>query len=510
MIFLPTKNKQLLGDICIFLAMTLLTIFFRGQNVGHSGIGNVDEACHAVVAKNFLKNPIVPTLIETSGLPGVPYLSWADTYIWLHKPPMAMWQSAFSFLFFGVNTFAMRLPSLILGSLAVGLTYLIGRELFDRRAALIASLVQMVSPVIMLLTQGYLFSDAVDISLLFWTELSILFLIRVIKTGSWGCTIFCGITQGIAYLSKSYLALLVTGLAVVALCAPACGMAKKDEVKIRWRHFAILTVLAFLIGGSWTLWIATQFPAEFRREHGQIFSHFTANIEDFADSPLKIIEVYWRDMFGALRLPILISFFAFIPRLFRLPRLGLTLTYAWCFGVIAPHFLAVSKTPSATLLALPALAFLCGSALIDIIKKIPTPWKIVGAAALSLLMCPLFSDTFAVAWKITDINSDNSHLSGAAAFTNHHLPPNTVMLIDTTVDEHQYAGDHLELMFISEITAHLVVTQHNENWIEIAKLFHDNGRVPYLMSKQKHDFPVLYQSETAGWKIYSLKERFAG
>lgn len=174
--------------------MTLLTIFFRGQNVGHSGIGNVDEACHAVVAKNFLKTPIVPTLIETSGLPGVPYLSWADTYIWLHKPPMAMWQSAFSFLFFGVNTFALRLPSLILGSLAVGLTYLIGRELFDKRAALIASLVQMVSPMIMLLTQGYLFSDAVDISLLFWTELSILFLLYAIKTGSWGCTIFCGIT----------------------------------------------------------------------------------------------------------------------------------------------------------------------------------------------------------------------------------------------------------------------------------------------------------------------------
>ena len=155
MIFLPTKNKQRLGDICIILAITLLTIFFRGQNIGHSGIGSLDEACHALVAKNFLKNPIVPTLIETSGLPGVPYLSWADTYIWLHKPPMAMWQSAFSFLFFGVNTFAMRLPSLILGSLAVGLTYLIGRELFDRHAALIASLVQMVSPMIMLLTQPY-------------------------------------------------------------------------------------------------------------------------------------------------------------------------------------------------------------------------------------------------------------------------------------------------------------------------------------------------------------------
>lgn len=507
MIFLPTKNKQILGDICIFLAMTLLTIFFRGQNIGHSGIGNLDEACHALVAKNFLKNPIVPTLIETSGLPGVPYLSWADTYIWLHKPPMAMWQSAFSFLFFGVNTFAMRLPSLILGSLAVGLTYLIGRELFDRHAALIASLVQMVSPMIMLLTQGYLFSDAVDISLLFWTELSILFLIRAIKTGSWGCTVFCGITQGIAYLSKSYLALLVTGLAVVALCAPACGMAIKDEVRIRWQHFAILTAIALLIGGSWTLWIATQFPEEFQREHGQIFSHFTMNIEDFADSPLKIIGDYWHDMFGTLRLPILISFFAFLPRLFRSPRLGLTLTYAWCFGVLAPHFLAVSKTPSATLLALPALAFLCGSALIDIIKKIPTPWKIVGAAALSLLMFPLFSDTFGIAWKITDVNSDNSQLSEAAAFTNQHLPQNTVMLVDTTVAEHRHAKDHLELMFMSEITAHLVMTQHNKNWREIAKFFHENGRVPYLMSKQEHDFLVLHQSDTADWKIYSLKEQ---
>lgn len=503
------KKKQILIDICIFLAITLLALFFRGRNLGHSGIGNLDEACHAVVAKNFLKNPIVPTLIETSGLPGIPYLSWADTHIWLHKPPMAMWQSAVAFFFFGVNTFALRFPSLILSSLSVGLTYLIGQELFDRRVAFVASLVQIVSPMIMLLTQGYLFSDAVDISLLFWTELSILFLLYSIKTGSLGCIILCGITQGIAFLSKSYLAILVTGLAIVALCSPICGMAKKEDIKIYWRHIAILTAITLLIGGGWTLWIATQFPEEFLREHGNIFSHFTMNIEGFAASPLIIIEDYWRDMFGTLHLPIIISFFAFLPRLFITPRFGLTLTYAWCFGVIAPHFLAVSKTPSATLLAFPALAFLCGRTLIDIIKKIPSPWKLVGAAALSLIMFPLFSDTCAIAWRITDINRDNSHLSGVAAFTNRHLPSNTVMLIDTTLDEYKHASDHLELMFISEITAHLVMTQDNERWIEKAIFFHENALVPYLMSKQKQDFPILYESETFEWKIYSVQEHFS-
>lgn len=476
------------------------------RNIGHSDLGNLDEACHAVVAKNFLKNPIVPILVETSGIPGTPYLGWPESHIWLHKPPMAMWQSAVSFVFFGISTFALRLPSLILGALAVALTYLIGSELFDWRAALIAALVQMVSPMIILLTHGYLFSDAVDISLLFWTELSILFLILSIKTGSWSWTVFCGITQGIAYLSKSYLAFLVMGLAVVTLCAPALGMAERKEVKIRWRHFAILMAITFLIGGGWTLWIATQFPEDFLREHQQIFSHFTSDVEGFGASPLRIIENYWYDMFGALRLPIIISFFALIPRLFMRPSLGLTFSYAWCFGVIAPHFLAVSKTPSATLLTLPVLAILCGGTLISLIEKIPTPWKIVGAAVLSLIIFPLFSDTFAFAWSVRNINGDNPHLSEAAAFTNQQLPKNALMLMDISEEEALHKGNHLKLMFMSEITAHSVMTEHSENWKEIAKFFHKNGKVPYLMSTHKHDFPVLYKNDTNYWKIYSLKE----
>ena len=106
-------------------------------------------------------------------------------------------------------------------------------------------------------------------------------------------------------------------------------------------------------------------------------------------------------------------------------------------------------------------------------------------------------NTFALAWKVTAINLDNSHLSEAAAFTNQNLPKNTVMLIDTSVDAHPHASDHLEFMFISEVTADLIMTQHSKNWIEIAKFFHKNGRSPYLMSKQKLDHSVLYYSDTA-------------
>jgi 4-amino-4-deoxy-L-arabinose transferase-like glycosyltransferase len=66
-----------------------------------------------------------------SGLHGwiVPHLNGK---IRLEKPPLAYWLAAGSFKLFGVGPAAGRLPFAILGWLTVGLTYAIGRDLFNR------------------------------------------------------------------------------------------------------------------------------------------------------------------------------------------------------------------------------------------------------------------------------------------------------------------------------------------------------------------------------------------
>ena len=88
------------------------------RHLGHPSLHSPDECCHALVAKNLLKHPLTPTLID------IPYLStlafdWGANHVWLHKPILGLWQITGSYWLFGVSTWALRFPSVILSTLAV-------------------------------------------------------------------------------------------------------------------------------------------------------------------------------------------------------------------------------------------------------------------------------------------------------------------------------------------------------------------------------------------------------
>jgi hypothetical protein len=89
----------------------------------------------------------------------------------------------------------------------------IGRELADRTAGLVAAMLQAINPAILMLVHGYTFSDHVDISLLFWTELAIWLVVRTMRSGSTLTATLAGVAQALAFLSKTYPALIATGIA---------------------------------------------------------------------------------------------------------------------------------------------------------------------------------------------------------------------------------------------------------------------------------------------------------
>ena len=70
--------------------LLLLSFLLKLNHLGHQRLRGVDECCHALVAKNLLKHPLKPTLIET------PYLLYEETahgvfhlfYYSLLKSPM--------------------------------------------------------------------------------------------------------------------------------------------------------------------------------------------------------------------------------------------------------------------------------------------------------------------------------------------------------------------------------------------------------------------------------------
>src|ERR1700733_4176310 len=192
------------------LALILICSFaLKLHHLGHQSLKPLDESFHAIVAENFLKHPLTPTLNDVQLVPR-DFRNWQNAHIWLHKQPIAMWQIAISYALFGVSAFALRLPSAILSTIAVWLTYLIGIELLDTTAALIAAALQAFNPVILSLVHGYLFREHVDISLLLWTQVSIYFLVRFLRTQRRKDLILCGIAQGLAFLSKTYPALIVS------------------------------------------------------------------------------------------------------------------------------------------------------------------------------------------------------------------------------------------------------------------------------------------------------------
>jgi 4-amino-4-deoxy-L-arabinose transferase len=329
------------------------------HNLDHAAIKPLDEVFHAIVARNFLKHPFTPTLVDHPFLP-YNHDDWLSNHIWLHKPPLAMWQIAASFAILGVNTLALRLPSVILSTLAAGLTYLIGARLLDRTAGLIAAALQAFNPVILMLTHGYVFSDHVDISLLFWTELSIYFLTVAMTSKKKWPLICCGISQGLAFLSKTYPALIVTPLALIALMTASQSPQSRGVPPRNLRKFAILLITTILTIAPWMLSIAIRYPHEFLHENAEILHHLNENIENWAAPWDQVVFYYWIDIFHVYYPAIIAAGIIFLFRAFQNKKREHWLILAWAGGVILPNLLATSKPMCATLIGWPAAWLMFG------------------------------------------------------------------------------------------------------------------------------------------------------
>ena len=340
----------------VLLAILLGSLVINTHRIGHPGLHYFDESFHAIVARNLLKHPLKPTLIDA---PYLPYdaTHWGDNHVWLHKPILPLWTIAASYALLGVNTTALRLPSALLGTGAVALTFLIGRRLFDRQTALIAAGLQAINPAITMLVQGYLFSDHVDVMLLFWVEVGVYFLVRAMRSGSWPDVLAVGVAQGLAYLSKSYLAALLTGLAATAWLLPKVGLASKDDSKLKARHLLVLIAATLATVAPWTIHCAWSFPVEFGHEHGYVFTHLGSGVENWGAPWDRLFFDYLITLYQGFYTPMIAAGVALLGSALATRRMPLWFLYAWLFGVLAPHAVSATKTPSATLIAMPA-AFL--------------------------------------------------------------------------------------------------------------------------------------------------------
>ena len=378
------KNGSLLIKVILLcILISAGSLVFR--NLGHSKIQYWDEGFHAIVARNLTKHPLKFTLYDQPWLQ-YDYKNWGGNHIWLHKPPVAMWQICLSHFIFGINAFALRLPSAISLVLSAWLTFRIASDLFDKRAGLIAAFLQAFNPFFFESVHGYQYSDHIDIALLLWVQVSCWFLLRAIRTGKQRNYILSGVAMGIAYLSKSYLALITFGIAVVVWFVAwyrqrikktsidevnTAGVMEtgshpldEPELRIRFRDVALQLGVGIATATPWVIYCLIKYPQEFLWEHKRVIDHLNTNVENWGaswDRPLFEYMPMFYPFFYAALFAVVLCLIVIVLRRWKLPELFIL---AWGIGVIVPHTLAETKTPSATMIAVPPL-LICMAAVIS-------------------------------------------------------------------------------------------------------------------------------------------------
>jgi len=260
-----------------------------------------DERYHAMVAKNLLLHPLMPTLYDNPILP-YDFTNWTANHIWLHKQPLALWQIALSYRLFGIDQFTTRLPMVLEGTLMIMIIYKAGTILMNKNVAYLSALFYGVSFYALDFTTGGQATDHVDYALLFYVSTSVLAFLCYRQNLNWKWLILVGIFSGLAVLSK-----WLTGLLVYAAWFAIIITDPATRMKIK-SYLSLLATLALsaAIFMPWQWYCQIHYPSEakFEMEFNQM--HLFTAVEGRAETKWYYLEQLAHD-FGAI-VPYIIGF----------------------------------------------------------------------------------------------------------------------------------------------------------------------------------------------------------
>lgn len=218
-----------------------------------------DEHFHALVAKNMMSDPFKPMLFAHPIVVHDMH-DWSYSHIWLHKQPLFLWQMAISMKIFGINEFAMRLPSALMSAVTVWLTYDIARIWTkDDKIAFVAGLLSCFSYYALELASGKLSLDHNDSAFIFYMTLSFWCFIKYTTSPSslkWA--VFTGVAVGCAILNK-----WLTGYLVFGGWGLYLLMSYGNQIRLRhFGHLVVAFLVSLIVFLPWQIYISTIFPIE--------------------------------------------------------------------------------------------------------------------------------------------------------------------------------------------------------------------------------------------------------
>jgi hypothetical protein len=141
------------------------------------------------------------------------------------------------------------------------------------------------------------------------------------------------------------------------------------------------------VAGPWLLYCLVNYPQEFWHEDAQVWRHLGTNMEGWAAPWDRVAFDYLIAIYGVFYTPMLVAMIVLVGKAFRQRHLGLWLTYAWALGVLLPHLVAVTKTPSATVLAIPPCLLLLAHLIAEASRG--ERWPLTALAAIFMMSLAL-------------------------------------------------------------------------------------------------------------------------
>ncbi|MFF2214571.1 ArnT family glycosyltransferase [Streptomyces antibioticus] len=178
----------------------------------------------------------------------------AGNAITVDKPPASLWPMALSVRLFGLNSWAILVPEVLMGVGTVAVVYASVRRRFSPAAGLIAAGVLALTPVAALM---FRFNNP-DAMLALLMAVACYFVARAVEDGRTRWLLWAGVAIGFAFLAKTLQAFLILPpLAIVyAVCAPV-------PVRKRLGQLAAATG-ALIVAGGWWVAIVELWPASSR------------------------------------------------------------------------------------------------------------------------------------------------------------------------------------------------------------------------------------------------------
>lgn len=218
-----------------------------------------DERFHALVAKNMMSNPFKPMMRLD---PILPYKieDWCCNHIWVHKQPLFLWQMALSMKIFGTNEIALRLPSVVMGTISIYFVYDIAKMwLKNLDVAFFAASLCTFSYYQLELISGRFSLEHNDLAFAFYVTASVWGFLKYNYTQDklkW--SILIGVFVGCAILNK-----WLTGLLVYGGWGLYLLLSKTERLKWKkWADLGLSLLVSLIVFLPWQLYINAQFPLE--------------------------------------------------------------------------------------------------------------------------------------------------------------------------------------------------------------------------------------------------------